>query len=115
MKTAKLLMVSVLFLLFAGTTTAQTYTLSGFQTKGSAGNNAKLECKAVTIQKTVKIVSISGDNAGFWITKGGGTVAKYWKTNDPSAKGLTLKPGTYYIYPNLKKNQHKASVTIKLQ
>ncbi len=42
-------------------------------------------------------------------------VKKYWNTNDPSVVGLTLVPGTYYIYPNLKPNQTKATITIKLK
>ena len=59
---------------------------------------------------------IVGDNAGFWISNGNGVaVAKYWTTNDKKAVGLQLKPGTYYVYPNLKKNQTSAHVTLKLQ
>ena len=114
-KNIKLLIISVMFLLFSGYSYGQSFELTGYQTKGSAGKNAKLDCKAVTINKTVKIISIAGDNAGFWITKGGAAIAKYWKTNDPKAIGFSLKPGTYYIYPNLKRNQQKASVIVKLK
>lgn len=99
-----------------GMTNAQTYTISGSQTRGSgAGNNAKLNCQPVQITKNVKIVSVSGDNAGFWISKGSVVIKRYWNTNDKSAIGVSLSPGTYYVYPNLKNNQNHATVTIKLE
>lgn len=106
---------SFILLFFVSFGYSQTYTLSGSQTKGVAGSNAKLECNPVKITKNVKIISISGSNNGFWISKDGVTVKTFWKPNDPSAKGLLLKPGNYWIYPNLKQNQSKATVTIKLQ
>ncbi len=94
----------------------QTYVLSGEQVRGVSGQNAKLSSKAVVINKTVKIYSVVGNNAGFWIANANSVaVKKYWNTNDPSAVGLTLAPGTYYIYPNLKPNQNKATITIKLK
>ena len=93
---------------------AQTFTISGKQIKGSAGKNAQLTCQAVKITKKVKITSISGNNAGFWISKGGNAIKKYWKSNDAAAKGFVLNPGTYYVYPNLKKGQSNATVVLTL-
>ena len=95
-------------------TQAQTFTISGKQVKGSPGKNAQLTCQAVKITKKVKITSISGNNAGFWISNGSYTIKKYWKSNDATAKGLVLNPGTYYVYPNLKNGQASATVVLKL-
>ena len=115
MKTFKFIL-PILFVLFGtGFISAQTYTLSGSQTKGAGTANAKLECKAVKITKQVKITSVIGDNSGFWLSKGSSVIAKYWKSNDSSAIGFVLKPGIYYVYPNLKQNQQKATVTLKLK
>lgn len=94
---------------------AQQVKLSGTQTKGSAGSNAQLSCTPVTISKTMQIFSVSGDNAGFWITNGTYVIASYYNSNDQSAIGRNLAPGTYYVYPNLKRNQYKASVTLHLK
>lgn len=102
-------------LLIAGTAGAQSYTLQGSQTRGTPGKNAKLECTSVKISETVKITAVSGDNSGFWISNGSKTVASFWQPNDPEAKGTILQPGTYYVYPNLRKNQNHATVTLKLE
>lgn len=88
--------------------------ISGKQTAGSAGSNAKLTCSPVKISKTMKITGVSGSNAGFWIQKGSATVARYYKSNDPSAKGRSLDPGTYYVYPNLPNGAKTATVTVSL-
>ncbi len=45
----------------------QSYVLSGEQVRGVSGQNAKLSSKALVINKAVKIYSVTGNNAGFWI------------------------------------------------
>jgi len=107
--------VFVFFVFLSTSISAQQVKLSGSQTKGSAGSNAQLSCTPVTITKTMQIFSISGDNAGFWITNGSSIIATYYNSNDQSAIGRTLNPGTYYVYPNLKKNQNNATVTLHLK
>jgi len=89
--------------------------ISGKQTRGSAGQNAKLECTPVTINTTMKITAVTGDNEGFWIMKDGATVGKFYKSNDPSAIGKSLPAGKYYVYPNLKKSAGTATVTVTLK
>ncbi len=109
----KMSLVIVFMLAGTGFVSAQ-YTIQGSQTKGRAGVNAKLQCKAVVINKTVKVTAVSGNNNGFWITDGRSKY-NYWKPNDRSAIGLVLKPGTYYAYPNLKPNANRATVVIHLR
>jgi len=110
-----LVLFSVAFIpttIFAG---QKTVTVSGQQIKGSPGSNAKLISKAVRITKTSKIIAVKGNNKGFWISTRSGIIAKYWKSNDKRVIGRTLKPGTYFIYPNLKRGQNNASVTITIK
>lgn len=106
---------TALLLLFSFQAQAQGYTLEGTQIKGTAGNNASLQCQGLTITKTVKITDISGNNAGFWIQSNGALIKNFWKKNDSSGIGFTLKPGTYFVYPNLAPNQNQASVKLTLQ
>lgn len=111
---SKLAIIVFLSLLSLQITNAAT-SISGKQTKGSAGQNAKLQCSPVTIASPKRIASVTGSNAGFWIMKGGSNVMKFYKSNDPSAIGKTLPAGTYYVYPNLKKGASTATVTITLK
>ena len=114
-KNIKSTVIFMMFLFIGSYGFAQAYTIAGSQTKGTAvGNNAQLSCQAVVITKTVKVYEVSGDNAGFWINKNGTVIQKYWETNDKRAVGLVLTPGTYYVYPNLKKGQTTAKVVLKL-
>lgn len=89
--------------------------LHGSQIKGTAGSNAQLKCQPITIQRPMKVVSVTGNNKGFWIVKGTTTIKRYWNQNDRAVVGLVLKPGKYYIYPNLKRGQTRADVTLNLQ
>ncbi len=109
---SKLAMMSVIG--FLGIQMAAAETISGSQSKGSAGQNATLRCSPVTINATKKITGISGSNAGFWIVKGSTTIARYYKQNDSSAMGKVLSPGTYYVYPNLKNGQGQATVVVSI-
>ncbi len=114
MKKLFILSVLSLLLVFAFSLDLNAQIISGTQTKGN-GSNAQLKCNPVTLNKAAKIVKVSGSNAGFWIIRGSVTISKFWKANDPSAVGVTLKPGTYYIYPNIPKNKNAASVQIHLK
>ncbi len=88
-------------------------TLYGEQLRGTGStNNAKTLCKGITLTSTKTIAKITGDNAGFWIMKSGTVIKRYYKKNDPSAINFQLEPGTYYVYPNLKERQNKATVTL---
>lgn len=100
---------------FLGIQMSAAETISGSQTRGSAGQNATLHCNPVTIKSAKSITSISGSNQGFWIQKSTAIIARYYKENDPSAKGKKLQPGTYYVYPNLKSGQKKATVTVVIK
>ncbi|MCD6659145.1 MAG: hypothetical protein LT105_03195 [Lentimicrobium sp.] len=101
------------FIAFATLASAQTVTLSGTQNKGTAGKNAELKSTPVKITKTMKITSVSGECEGFWIVKDNVTIHTFYDNKKPV--GTQLKPGTYYVYPNLKKNSNSASVTLSLQ
>lgn len=75
----------------------------------------------VKIDKTVKIVSVSGNNLGFvLLCKSGGEGQKcgdYENANDPSAIGKELKPGMYCVYPvpgNVKGQTVSGTATVKL-
>ncbi len=94
---------------------AATVTISGKQTSGSAGSNAKLSGQAVTLSSPMTIASVSGSNAGFWIQKGTQIVARFSKPNDSAAVGTPLQPGTYSVYPNLSPGSTSATVTLTLK
>ncbi len=95
---------------------AQDYiTLSGYQKRGNMGRNAEIKSSPVVLKQSRKIISISGYNAGFWISNGQSIVARYYKQNDRSAIGLVLAPGTYYAYPNLGMRQDSGRVVIRLK
>ncbi len=102
---------SLIFFLSVGLSFAQT-SLSGTQTRGSAGNNAELSCTPINLAKTVTINKVTGDNAGFWIQKDGVAIMKFWNPNDQGVIGKKLDKGTYYVFPNLKANHNKATVTL---
>jgi hypothetical protein len=102
-----------LFIFFGMFAQAQTVTIEGTQTKGTAGKNADLKCQPVKITKSMKIIKVEGDCAGFWIQNGSVTTHKFWDMKKPI--GTILKPGNYYVYPNLKQGQTKAHIKITLQ
>ncbi len=93
------------------------YLLSGSQIAGTiGGKNAELLSKNVTLKQSCMIKGIEGNNDGFWIVddKRGNIIKEYYKSNDKSAIGYTLKPGKYRVYPRLREKQKEASVTITL-
>jgi len=88
----------------------------GEQTRGT-DKNAELTCKALIITEQVEITKIEGDNAGFWIENKSATVQSFFKDEGeffPEAIGYILEPGKYWIYPNLKDEQKKATIKITL-
>jgi len=100
-------------MLFALTLSAQNVSISGTQTKGTAGKNAELKCTPVKLIKNMKIITATGDCAGFWVVKDNVTIHTFYDLKKPI--GTILKPGTYYIYPNLNTNKSAASITVTLQ
>ena len=86
----------------------------GEQTRGTAGSNAKLTCSGITLTSKGTISLVEGSNNGFWITKSNGVKVADFKNMD-DAMGYKLNKGTYYVYPNLKKNQNKATITVYIE
>ena len=82
----------------------------GEQVRGSAGSNAQLRGDPFTIPGGVvgTISTVACDGDGFWID---GAARLVFNTAS-QANGARLKAGTYYVYPNLKQGQSRASVTI---
>ena len=61
----------------------------------------------------MKISAVKGNCNGFWIQKGSETIHKFINLTDPI--GTKLKPGIYYIYPNIRKGNKIADITITLK
>ena len=79
-------------------------------------HNAELRCNGITISRAMRIDSVSGFHNGFWIVRGTKTEKAFWTEKYvPDAKGYQLKPGTYFVYPNLRADVDTASVTIWLK
>jgi len=102
-------------LLSIGTDSLAQTLITGVQATGGLGSGTKIECLPLVIETPIKIVKITGNNAGFWIKKDGNVIQKFTVTNDPQAVGLELEPGTYQFYPYLVENQQKAVVTLTLE
>ena len=111
------LIIALIGLASSDSNAQDTYSLEGYQYAGSGpGNNATLECDGMEVYRTLEIIGIYGDNGGFWITDGSGSVlARYWYPNDESALGLQFSPGTYYVFPNLSQDQTSASIKLVFQ
>jgi len=115
--TTKILIVFASFLLLLLTVNGysqETTTLYGEQVKGTAGKNAVLKCSGIKFTSSVTINDVTGDNAGFWISNKNGVLIINFDTME-EAIGYKLKKGTYYVYPNLRNNQNKATVTVSFQ
>lgn len=86
--------------------------IAGYQER-IPGVNAELHCEGVRLTRSMVIDSISGWHSGFWITKGNKMEKACWNLRQvDSCIGYELKPGTYYVYPNLKSEYDTASITI---
>ena len=82
----------------------------GEQIRGAPGRNAELKGSPLVVPEgvTATITKVECDGDGFWIQ---GPLSE---TFIPASKavGLVLSPGEYYVYPNLKPKQARASVTV---
>ena len=92
---------------------AQTIVLEGKQSIDTEKSSPILTCIPVKITKSMKIANVKGNCEGFWIQKGSVTIHKF--TNLKDAVGTVLHNGTYYVYPNIKKDLKKADVSITLK
>ncbi|MBP5503643.1 MAG: hypothetical protein IKR94_04740 [Bacteroidales bacterium] len=111
----KILLLISFFVFWIATAVAQQVEISGTQRRLS-GRNAELESQKVKIAKTMTIVSVTGNNNGFWITKNGKSEKAFWTEKQTSdAVGYKLSKGEYQVFPNLKTDENLATVTIKLK
>ena len=111
----KLLLLISFFVLWVSSSFAQQVEISGTQRR-FPGRNAELSSVKVRIPKTMTIVSVTGNNNGFWITKNGKSEKAFWTEKQTSdAVGYKLTKGEYQVFPNIKSDENSASVTIKLQ
>ncbi len=101
----------VLLFLFLSLDAYSQQTVYGEQTKGTAGKNAELSCEGITLSSNATIIKVTGSNKGFWIADSYGVLVQNFDSME-DAIGYQLKRGTYYVYPNLKSNQNKASVKV---
>jgi len=112
MKKRSILVFSIVLVLVLTAAIAYAGSVKGWgeQTRGSAGMNAQLKGEPFTVPNgvvgTITSVNCSGD--GFWIQG----AARLGFNPASRANGATLRAGTYYVYPNLKHGQNKASVNI---
>jgi len=114
LKISAIIIIQVLFLTVFGF--SQTQSLTGKQTKGVANKNAELKCVPVTFTQAVKITAVSGTNEGFWIEMEGYTkpIYNFYTANDPKAINVILKPGKYWVYPNIKTGSNEATVVLTI-
>ncbi len=107
--------ISILLILLSGLACSAQVSLSGYQER-IPYSNAQLRCEGLNIARAMRIDSVSGFHNGFWIVKGAKTEKAFWSEKYvPDAKGYLLRPGTYYVYPNLRTGIDTASVTIWLK
>jgi hypothetical protein len=86
--------------------------LQGEQIKIQVDTNSQLMSKEVKLSKSAKITKAEGNCKGFWVQKENITVHKFLKLE--KSIGTVLKPGTYTVYPMLRKNQTKAKIRLTL-
>ena len=111
----KLLLLVSFFVFWVTTAAAQQIVISGTQQR-ILGSNAELSSEKVKISKTMTIVSVTGNNNGFWIVKNGKSEKAFWTEKQTTdAVGYKLTKGEYQVFPNIKSDEKSASVTIKLQ
>ena len=111
----KLLLLILFLVVWVSSSLAQQVEISGTQQR-FPGRNAELSSVKVKISKTMTIVSVTGNNNGFWIMKNGKSEKAFWTEKQTSdAVGFKLTKGEYQVFPNIKTDESSASVTIKLQ
>ena len=107
--------ITAILLFFATISHAQILTVIGYQER-IPDNNAELRCKAITLKKTMTIISVEGTHNGFWIMRNNKPEKAFWGIkHSEKAIGEKLKTGTYLFYPNLQPNSDSAYVEIKLK
>ncbi|MCR5453679.1 MAG: hypothetical protein K6F33_01660 [Bacteroidales bacterium] len=93
----------------------QRITIDGYQER-MPNANAELRCNGIRISRTMQIDSISGYHNGFWIVKGNRIEKAYWTLRHAdSSIGYQLKPGFYYVYPNIILPSDTAHITLWLK
>lgn len=111
----KRLMAIILVLIPLTAMAQKRITVSGYQER-IPNSNAELRCDGVRISRTMEIDSISGYHNGFWITKSGRIEKAYWTLrHSDSCIGYELKPGFYYVYPNVILPSDTARITLWLR
>lgn len=111
----KRLMAIILVLIPLAAMAQKRITVSGYQER-IPNSNAELRCDGVRISRTMEIDSISGYHNGFWITKSGRIEKAYWTLrHSDSCIGYELKPGFYYVYPNVILPSDTARITLWLR
>jgi len=114
MKTSVLFFIAVSSLFLSLNLRAQVVSFEGVSEQLNDSQNS-LECRPINLNKSARIVEISGNNAGFWIEKQNlGTVLQFSDENDQEAIEKTLTPGTYWVYPKIKNKEKQAIVQIIL-
>jgi hypothetical protein len=100
--------------LLHGLSYAADITAHGMQTRGH-GTDGKLSGEGFSVPsgKTGSITGAECDGDGFWVEGGGAGVRRFKTAN--AAIGATFSPGSYRVYPNLKKEQEIAGVTITVR
>lgn len=107
--------ISTILLVFASAACLAQVSLTGCQER-IPNFNAELRCEGLSLTRSMRIDSVSGFHNGFWIVKGSKTEKAFWTEQYlRTAIGYVLKPGTYYVYPNLRQDCDTASVTIWLK
>lgn len=87
--------------------------LSGSQVRGTPGHNAELICAGLTLPRAGTIASVECSGQGFWINGPRGFNRSFY--NPTTAIGTTLPAGgPYRVFPNLKVNQDRAAVTLRI-
>ncbi|MBI2263547.1 MAG: hypothetical protein HYU64_00005 [Armatimonadetes bacterium] len=102
---------AILFLGFVTSARADV-TLSGTQVRGE-GRDAQLRCSGVKLPKGGVIVAASDSGAGFWLEGSGGEVIRF--ASSRQARGVSLRNGTWYAYPNLPPRANSASVSVTIR
>lgn len=103
----------IVILINVVSTSAQTVVLVGKQAIDLEKNTPALSCTPIKITKSMKISKAEGNCSSFWIQKGSETIHRFSKFSD--AVGTVLTPGTYYVYPNIKKGEQKADISLTLK
>lgn len=113
----KLVLCFILFLSLPLLLFAETKVISGTQTKQGQFFSSKLEPDPVNLSRPGKITRVEGRHKGFWINKKKGYRVErtYRYSKSSEAKGETLGPGTYTVYPNLPKGESNARVRVYVE